>query len=108
MASAFRASDWTQEHSHKLSSASVAIFFSATKIQVSSTFSRGHTENEMWDFHKHSQGVCIQAVNDTLWQPPSQWAGYQWDLGFPEGVEHYLQGLVFSSVLWPLCPCRQR
>lgn len=113
MASTFRASDWTQSTHTNFPQPPLLCFFCYENSGFK-CFPRGHTEDERWNFHKHSQGVCIQELITCLWESLSQWARYQRTLGFPEEVNapkqpgSHLQGLGFSRVPQSLSPCCQR
>ena len=85
MASSFRASNWTESTHTNFPQPPLLCFFCYENSGFK-CFPQGHTENERWNFHKHSQGVCIQELITRLWESLSQWARYQRALGFPEEV----------------------
>lgn len=114
MASTFRASDRTQSTHTNFPQPPLLCFFCYENSGFK-CFPQGHTENERWDFHKHSQGVCIyknllhvygsHCLSEQGTRGP--WVSQRKSM-YPSRLGCYVQGLGFGRVPQSLSPCCQR
>lgn len=85
MASAFRASDWTQSAHTNSPLPPLPGCLLLWKFRCAVLCSQSHRK---WnaEFHKYSQGVCVQVLIVSLWELLPQGARDQCDLDFPDKV----------------------